>query len=79
VVTPRAGDVLLRDAFADRVTVVNQADDRVVAYFLTIVPSVLVKVAILPWRRVLTDVGYAVRKSGVLQQLSKLLKPKRLP
>lgn len=77
-VTPNAGDILLRDAYPERVTIENQTD-RVVAYFLTIVPSVYVQVATIPWGRVLSDVGYAVRKSGVLQRLGRLLGPKRLP
>jgi len=77
-VTPNAGDILLRDASPEFVTVTNQSD-RVVAYFLTIVPSTYVQAAMIPWGRVLTDVGYAVRKSGVLQRLGQFFGPKRLP
>ncbi len=76
--TPHAGDILLRDALPDRVTVENQTD-RVVAYFLTVVPSTYVQAAMIPWKRVFSDVSYAVRKSGVFQRLGQLLNLKRLP
>jgi hypothetical protein len=69
--TPNAGDILLRDATLDRVTVVNQTD-RVVAYLLAIVPRVLVKAATVPWKRVAADLGTAVRNSGVLDRFAQL-------
>lgn len=71
--TPNAGDILLRDASAERVTVVNQTD-RVVAYLLTVVPSVVVKAAMVPWRRVIADLGQAVKNSGVLDRFAALLR-----
>ncbi len=70
--TPNAGDILLRDATLDRVTIVNTTD-RIVAYLLTVVPRVLVKAAMVPWKRVISDLGQAVRNSGVLDKFAQLL------
>jgi hypothetical protein len=71
-VTPNAGDILLRDATLDRVTIVNQTDDRVVAYLMTVVPRVLVKAAAVPWKRVAADLGTAIQNSGVLDRFAQL-------
>ena len=71
--TPNAGDILLRDATLDRVTIVNQTD-RVVAYMMTVVPRLLVKAATVPWKRVVTDLGTALQKSGMLDRFARLLK-----
>lgn len=70
--TPNAGDILLRDATASRVTVVNTTD-RVVAYLMTVAPKLLVKAATVPWQRVITDLRQAVRNSGVLDRFAQLL------
>lgn len=70
--TPNAGDVLLRDAAPDRVTIVNTTD-RIVAYLMTAAPRVLVKVASVPWQRVINDLSTAVRNSGVLDRFAHLL------
>jgi hypothetical protein len=72
--TPNAGDILLRDATRERVTITNQSDERVVAYVMTIVPRVLVKAATVPWKRVLADLGTAVQQSGVLDRFAQLFK-----
>jgi hypothetical protein len=69
--TPHAGDVLMHDVQLGRLTVVNHAN-RISAYVLTIVPKVLVKAAMVPWGRVLTDLKQAVRDSGVLDQIGQL-------
>jgi hypothetical protein len=72
-VTPNGGDILLLDAELDRVTIRNQTD-RVVAYMMTVVPRVLVKAAMVPWKRVAADLSQAVRKSGVLDRFARLLR-----
>lgn len=71
--TPNAGDILLLDASLDRVAVQNQTD-RVVAYLVLVAPSTLVKAATVPWKRIASDIGQAVRESGVLQRLARLLR-----
>ncbi len=71
--TPNAGDIMLLDPALDRVTIQNQTD-RVVAYMVTIVPSILAKAATVPWRRVAADLGHAVRQSGLLDQFARLLR-----
>jgi len=71
--TPNAGDILLRDATFDRVTIVNTTDDRVVAYLMTVVPSFVVKAAMVPWRRVAADLGQAIKNSGILDRFAALL------
>lgn len=71
--TPNAGDIILLDAQADRVTVQNQTD-RVVAYMMSVVPSVLVKAATVPWKRIAADLGHAVRESGILDRFARLLR-----
>ena len=71
--TPNAGDIMLIDPALDRVTIQNQTD-RVVAYMVTVVPSLVVKAAMVPWRRVATDLGHAVRESGLLDQFKRLLR-----
>jgi len=76
-ITPQPGDILLRDVVPESVTVVNQTD-RIVAYFLTVVPTIYVQAAKVPWGRVLTDVGYAIRNSGLLEQINNLFS-RRLP
>ena len=70
--TPNAGDIYLRDATQDRVTIVNTTD-RIVAYLMTVVPRVLVKAATVPWPRVIADLGQAVRNSGVLDRFAQLI------
>jgi hypothetical protein len=72
--TPNAGDVLLLNATLDHVTIVNQSNERVVAYLVTIVPRLFVKAATVPWKRVAADLGTAVRNSGVLDRLAQLFK-----
>lgn len=69
--TPNAGDVLLREATRDRVTIVNTTD-RIVAYLLTTAPKLLVKAATIPWKRVVTDLRQAVRNSGLLERFAQL-------
>jgi hypothetical protein len=71
--TPNAGDILLRDATLDRVTVVNTTD-RIVAYMMTVAPKLLIKAATVPWGRVATDLGKAVRESGLLDRFARLLR-----
>ncbi len=71
--TPNAGDIILLDAQPDRVTVHNQTD-RVVAYLMSVVPRTLVKAATVPWKRIVTDLGTAVRKSGLLDRFAQLLR-----
>lgn len=71
--TPNAGDIILLDACPDRVTVHNQTD-RVVAYMMSVVPSVLVKAATVPWKRIASDLGHAVRESGLLDRFRALLR-----
>lgn len=72
-ITPNAGDIILLDAQPDRVTVHNQTD-RVVAYMMSVVPSMLVKAATVPWKRIASDLGTAVRKSGLLDRFAQLLR-----
>ncbi|MDB4955847.1 MAG: hypothetical protein JWO36_3416 [Myxococcales bacterium] len=71
--TPNAGDIILLDAQPGRVTVHNQTD-RVVAYMMSVVPSMLVKAATVPWRRIASDLGHAVRESGLLDRFARLLR-----
>jgi len=71
--TPNAGDIVLLDAQPDRVTVHNPTD-RVVAYMMSVVPSMLVKAATVPWKRIASDLGTAVRKSGLLDRFAQLLR-----
>jgi hypothetical protein len=71
--TPNGGDILLRDAEHDRVTIQNQTD-RVVAYMVTAVPRVLVTAATVPWKRIANDLGRAVRASGLLDRFAALLR-----
>lgn len=73
VLTPNAGDIILLDAQTDRVTVKNQTD-RVVAYMVSVVPSVLVKAASVPWKRIVSDLGTAVRESGVLDRFARMFR-----
>jgi hypothetical protein len=70
--TPNAGDIMLRDAAPDRVTIVNTTD-RIVAYLMTVAPKLLIKAATVPWQRVITDLSQAVRNSGVLDRFAQLL------
>ena len=72
-VTPNAGDIILLDAQPDCVTVQNQTD-RVVAYMMSVVPTVLVKAATVPWKRIASDLGTAVKKSGLLDRFARLLR-----
>ncbi len=69
--TPKAGDVLFSAATLDQVEITNHTD-RVAAYVVTVVPKSLVKIATVPWGRVLKDVGAAVKESGVLDQVLSL-------
>lgn len=71
--TPNAGDIILLDAMADRVTIQNRTD-RVVAYLMTVAPRVLVKAATVPWKRIVSDLGQAVRESGVLERFARMLR-----
>jgi hypothetical protein len=77
VITPQPGDILLRDVTPESVTVVNYTD-RIVAYFLTVVPSIYVQAAQVPWVRVFTDVGHALRNSNLLEQINNFFS-RRLP
>jgi hypothetical protein len=77
VITPQPGDILLRNVVPESATVVNQTD-RIVAYFLTVIPTIYVQAAKVPWMRVIADVGYAVRNSGLLEQIGQLFS-RRLP
>lgn len=69
--TPHAGDITIRSQGAEAVVVVNNTD-RAVVYGLIVAPSVYVKAAMVPWKKVLTDVGYAVQQSGLLDRLGEL-------
>lgn len=72
-VTPNAGDLLMRDVTLTQVVLVNTTD-RVVAYMMTVVPRALVKLAMVPWRRVVADLGQAVKNSGILDRFAYLLR-----
>lgn len=72
-ITPNPGDIILLDPALDRVTIQNQTD-RVVAYMMTIVPSLVVKAATVPWRRVAEDLEHALRQGGLLDQFKRLLR-----
>lgn len=73
--TPNAGDILMRDVTLNRVTVVNTTD-RIVAYLLTVVPKLLVRAAMVPWKRVINDLSQAVKNSGVLDRFAQLINGK---
>lgn len=73
LITPKAGDVLIQSAQVDQVIVANQTD-RIAAFGVTIVPRLLVQAAVIPWKRVVRDLGAAVKESGVIDQLRGLLK-----
>ena len=73
VLTPNVADILMQDVQPDRVTLVN-CSNRVVGYVTTVVPSVLVKAALVPWKRVIADLGTAVREGGLLERFAQLLK-----
>ena len=73
VLTPNAMDILMQDVQLNRVTLVNRTD-RVVGYVTTAVPRVLVKAAMVPWKRVIADLGTAVREGGLLERFAQLLK-----
>lgn len=62
--TPNGGDILLRAAEHDQVTIENQTD-RVVAYMMTAVPRALVTAATMPWKRIMGDLGHAMRENGL--------------
>lgn len=72
-VTPNAGDIILLDATQEQVSIRNETD-RVVAYLVAIVPRAFVKAATVPWKRIASDLGTAVRESGVLARFARLLK-----
>jgi len=63
----------MRDVTLTQVVLVNTTD-RVVAYMMTIVPRALVKLALVPWRRVVADLSQAVKNSGILDRFAYLLK-----
>lgn len=72
-VTPHAGDILLRNVQPESVTIANSTD-RAVLYVVFVAPSIYVKAAMIPWGRIVSDIGLAVRKSGVLARLRRLVK-----
>lgn len=63
----------MRDVTLTQVVLVNTTD-RVVAYVMTVVPRALVKLAMVPWRRVIGDLGQAVKNSGILDRFAHLLR-----
>ncbi len=71
ILASNSQDVLMHDIQANRVTVINRAN-RAAGYVLWIVPSVLVRAAMVPWGRVIGDLGRAVRDTGILAQIKQL-------
>ncbi len=71
ILASNSQDVLMHDVQVNRVTVINRAN-RAAGYVLWIAPTVLVRAAMVPWARVIGDLGRAVRDTGVLAQLKQL-------
>lgn len=67
------GDILLRNATFDQVTIVNQTD-RTVAYLMTVVPRALIKAAMVPWKQIVAELGQSSRWNGILSKFASLLK-----
>ena len=73
VLTPDSRDLLLENVAPAAVQIRNLNGIRIVGYVLVIVPSIVANAAVLPWRKIATDLGHAINKEGgVIDQIKRL-------
>jgi hypothetical protein len=75
LLTPDSRDVMLTEIQPDAVHITNVNPTRIIGYALLIVPAIIANAAVLPWRKIATDIGHALtREGGMFDQLRRMFK-----